>query len=403
MWDLINRPFYISRLEESRDSGLVKILTGIRGCGKSSILSLFHRRLGESGVPESRIIRLNLDLPRCGIVRDAGELCDLIRKRMPEKGSAYLFLDEIQEVPGWERAVISLLSQDTDIYLTGSEALPEESTGLLSGRCTEIRVLPLSFREFTDFYRPSPGETDEGRFEKYLELGGMPAALEHQDDEDRRLEVLSEALCTLICRGILQRNHGSDAGILLKVMRFAASHTGENLSPNGIAEGISAETGDRIAGNTVSRYISMMRSAFLLCPAGRYDIRGERPLKTLGKIFIADTGLLRLIAESADADRERLLENTVFLELLRRGYRVSIGKLGAMDAGFLAEKDGAKLCVKAVRSMGSPEATERELRPLLMMPGCCEKIVLSMERSPAACSGGIRIRNLIDWLLGKDS
>ena len=177
MRDLINRPFYLRRLEESRDSGLVKFISGIRCCGKSSILSLFHRHLTESGVPEESIVHLNLDLPRCGLVRNGQELCDLVRKRMPEKGRAYLLLDEIQWVRGWEQAVISLQGQDTDIYLTGSEALPEESAEILSGKFTEIRVLPLSFREFTDFYRSSPGETDEGRFEKYLELGGMPAAL----------------------------------------------------------------------------------------------------------------------------------------------------------------------------------------------------------------------------------
>ena len=401
MRDLINRPFYLRRLEESRDSGLVKFISGIRGCGKSSILSLFHRHLTESGVPEEGIVHLNPDLPRCGLVRDWQELRDLVRKRAQKKGRAYLLLDEIQSVRGWEQAVISLQGQDTDIYLTGSEALPEGSAEILSGKFTEIRVLPLSFMEFTGFYRSSPGETDEGRFEKYLELGGMPAALEHQDDEDRRLEALSEALCTLICRGILQRNPGSDAGTLRRVMRYAASHIGEHLSPNGIAERISADGGERIAGKTVSRYISMMGSAFLLHTAGRYDIRGERPLKTLGKIFIADAGLLRLIAKSAAADRERLIENTVFLELLRRGYRVSIGKLGAADAGFLAEKDGSRLCVRTAWSMATPQLSEKELRPLRMMPGSCERIVLSMDGSIAAGSGGIRILNLTDWLLGK--
>ena len=229
----------------------------------------------------------------------------------------------------------------------------------------------------------------------------MTNPVEYQDDEDRRLEALSEALCTLICRGILQRNPGSDAGTLRRVMRYAASHIGEHLSPNGMAERISAESGERIAGKTVSRYISMMRSAFLLHTAGRYDIRGERPLKTLGKIFIADAGLMRLIAESAAADRERLIENTVFLELLRRGYRVSIGKLGAVDAGFLAEKDGVRFCVRAALGMASPELCEKELRPLRMVPGSCERIVLSMDGSLAAGSGGLRILSLTGWPLGK--
>ncbi len=408
MSELINRPEYLNQLIQNRDINLVKIVTGIRRCGKSSLLDLFHQYLSDQGVADSNIIHINLESLRYRNLTDYLALYNYVSERIPKNGKTYLIFDELQAVEHWEKAVESFrLDFDVDIYITGSNAylLSTEFSTLLSGRYVEIRMLPLSFKEFLFFYEFDASVTVEERFQKYLQFGGMPILREYQFNEARINQALEGIYSTVILRDILQRNNQSDQGMLQKIIRFLCSNIGSITSPNSIGNVLSNEgdipgrKGKNIAGKTVDKYISMLRSAFIFYSVGRYDVKGKQLLKTLGKNYIIDMGFYNMLLGYRDGDRGHILENIVFLELIRRDYRVYIGKIGETEIDFVAEKPNDKLYVQVTESMQSPETRERELRPLRMIPDNYEKIILSMDRSYINSYDGIKSMYLIDWLL----
>ncbi len=408
MAELINRPQYLDQLIQNRDVDLVKIVTGIRRCGKSSLLDLFHRYLTEQGVPESRIIHMNMESLRYRDLTDYLSFYDYVSQRITENGKTYLIFDELQAVAHWEKAIESFrLDFDVDIYITGSNAylLSTEFSTLLSGRYVEIRMLPLSFKEFLGFYEFAPDVTMDEKFQKYLQFGGMPILREYRFNEVRSNQALEGIYSTVVLRDILQRNPGADQAMLQKIMLFLCSSIGSVTSPNSIGNVLSGEGDIRagkqkgIVGKTVDRYIGMLRSAFVFFSVGRYDVKGKQLLKTLGKNYIIDIGFRNMLLGYRDADRGHILENIVFLELLRRDYRVYIGKVGETEVDFVAEKPNDKVYIQVTESMQSSQTRERELRPLRMIPDNYEKIVLSMDRSYINSYDGIKSLNLIDWLL----
>ena len=408
MTDLINRPQYLNQLIQNKDVDLVKIVTGIRRCGKSSLLDLFHKYLTENGVPDAHIIHMNMESLRYRDLTNYLFFYDYVSKRISPDGKTYLIFDELQAVEHWEKAIESFrLDFDVDIYITGSNAylLSTEFSTLLSGRYVEIRMLPLSFREFLDFYEFAPDVSMEEKFQKYLQFGGMPILREYKFNETRSNQALEGIYSTVVLRDILQRNNGIDQAMLQKIMLFLCSNIGSITSPHSIGN-VLANEGDiptvkakNIAGKTVERYISMLRNAFVFFSVGRYDVKGKQLLKTLGKNYIIDLGFRNMLLGYRDADRGHILENIVFLELLRRDYRVHIGKIGETEIDFVAEKPNDKVYIQVTESMQSPETRERELRPLRMIPDNYEKIVLSMDRSFINSYDGIKSLNLIDWLL----
>ena len=408
MTDLINRPQYLNQLIQNKDVDLVKIVTGIRRCGKSSLLDLFHKYLTENGVPDAHIIHMNMESLRYRDLTNYLFFYDYVSKRISPDGKTYLIFDELQAVEHWEKAIESFrLDFDVDIYITGSNAylLSTEFSTLLSGRYVEIRMLPLSFREFLDFYEFAPDVSMEEKFQKYLQFGGMPILREDKFNEARSNQALEGIYSTVVLRDILQRNNGINQAMLQKIMLFLCSNIGSITSPNSIGN-VLANEGDiptvkakNIAGKTVERYISMLRNAFVFFSVGRYDVKGKQLLKTLGKNYIIDLGFRNMLLGYRDADRGHILENIVFLELLRRDYRVYIGKIGETEIDFVAEKPNDKVYIQVTESMQSPETRERELRPLRMIPDNYEKIVLSMDRSFINSYDGIKSVNLIDWLL----
>lgn len=408
MTDLINRPQYLNQLIQNKDVDLVKIVTGIRRCGKSSLLDLFHKYLTENGVPDAHIIHMNMESLRYRDLTNYLFFYDYVSKRISPDGKTYLIFDELQAVEHWEKAIESFrLDFDVDIYITGSNAylLSTEFSTLLSGRYVEIRMLPLSFREFLDFYEFAPDVSMEEKFQKYLQFGGMPILREYKFNETRSNQALEGIYSTVVLRDILQRNNGINQAMLQKIMLFLCSNIGSITSPNSIGN-VLANEGDiptvkakNIAGKTVERYISMLRNAFVFFSVGRYDVKGKQLLKTLGKNYIIDLGFRNMLLGYRDADRGHILENIVFLELLRRDYRVYIGKIGETEIDFVAEKPNDKVYIQVTESMQSPETHERELRPLRMIPDNYEKIVLSMDRSFINSYDGIKSVNLIDWLL----
>ena len=408
MTQLINRPEYVNQLMANKDVDLVKIVTGIRRCGKSSLLKLFHQCLVDHGVPDSHIIHMNLESLRYRTISDYLAFYDYVTERMPKSGKTYLIFDELQAVEHWEKAIESFrLDFDVDIYITGSNAylLSTEFSTLLSGRYVEIRMLPLSFKEFLTFYEFAPSVSVEEKFQKYLQLGGMPILREYQFNETRSNQALEGIYATVVLHDILQRNNNAQQTTLQKIMLFLCSNIGSITSPNSIGNVLSGE-GDiqagknkYIAGKTVDAYITMLRSAFVVYSVGRYDVKGKQLLKTLGKNYIVDMGFRNMLLGYRDADQGHILENIVFLELIRRDYRVYIGKVAETEIDFVAEKPNEKLYIQVTESMLSPETRKRELRPLRMIRDNYEKIVLSMDRSCINSYDGIKSLYLIDWLL----
>ena len=408
MAELIDRPEYLNQLIQHKDIDLVKIVTGIRRCGKSSLLDLFHRYLSDNGVNDRNIIHMNLESLRYRDITNYLAFYDYVSERIPKNGKAYLLFDELQAVEHWEKAIESFrLDFDVDIYITGSNAylLSAEFSTLLSGRYVEIRMLPLSFKEFLSFYKFDPSVTVEEKFQRYLQFGGMPILREYRFNEARSNQALEGIYSTVVLRDILQRNNQADQGTLQKIMLFLCSNIGSIVSPNSIGNVLSGE-GDiligkrkNIAGKTVEKYISMLRSAFIIYSVERYDVKGRKLLKTLGKNYVSDLGFRNMLLGYRGDDRGHVLENIVFLELIRRDYRVYIGKVGETEVDFVAEKPNDKLYIQVTESMQSPETRERELKPLRMIPDNYEKIVLSMDRNYINSYDGIRSLFLIDWLL----
>lgn len=266
-------------------------------------------------------------------------------------------------------------------------------------------MLPLSFKEFLTFYSFDDQISVEDRFQKYLQFGGMPILREYHFDESNSNQASEGIYSTVVLKDILQRNPQADQHTLQKIVLFLCSNIGSITSPNHIGNVLSSEgdlgreKGKNIASKTVSKYISMLRNAFIFYSAGRYDIKGKQLLRTLEKNYIIDLGFRNMLLGYRDADRGHILENVVYLELLRRNYRISIGKIGDTEVNFVAEKLNDKLYIQVTETMASSETRERELRPLRLIQDNYEKIILSMDRSYIQSYEGIKSLNLIDWLL----
>lgn len=408
MIELINRPDYLKQLIQNKDVDLVKIITGIRRCGKSSLLDLFHNYLVESGVNKDNIIHMNLESLRYRNLTDYLSFYDYVSKLIPNNGKTYLIFDELQVVEHWEKAIESFrIDYDVDIYITGSNAylLSSEFSTLLSGRYVEIRMFPLSFKEFLNFYDFDLTITMEEKFQMYLKFGGMPILREYKFNEARSNQALEGIYSTIVLKDVLQRNNQADQTTLNKIILFLCSNIGSITSPNSIGNVLSNEGNinnkreKNIAGKTVNKYIEMLHNAFIFYSVGRYDVKGKQLLKTLEKNYIIDMGFRNMLLGYRDADRGHIIENIVFLELIRRDYRVYIGKVGDNEVDFIAEKPNEKIYIQVTESMMSKETRERELRPLRMIPDNYEKIILSMDRNYINSYDGIKSLNLIDWLL----
>lgn len=407
MKNLIKRPIYLDELIENKDVDLIKIITGIRRCGKSSLMELFHQHLLESGIDKGRIIHMNLESLKYNELSNYLSFYNYVSDKIENTGKTYLLFDELQVVSGWEKAIESFrIDYDVDIYITGSNAylLSTELATLLSGRYVEIKMLPLSFSEFLDFYN---FDDKTGLYEKfiyYLKFGGMPVLREYNFNELRINQALEGIYSTVILKDILQRHNQSDQLSLDKIAHFLSSNIGSITSPNKIGNILSSEgnidknKNKNIAGKTVDKYISMLNNAFIFYRVGRYDIKGKQLLKTLDKNYIVDMGFRNMLLGYRDADRGHILENIVFLELIRRHYRVYIGKVGDTEVDFLAEKPNEKLYIQVTESLASPKTRERELRPLLSIKDNYEKIILTSDRNFITSENGIKIINVIDWL-----
>ena len=431
---LKKRDLYLNRLVAFKDTEPVKVVTGIRRCGKSSLLKLMVEHLKECGVEEEQIIEMNFESHAYKRM-NSDAFYDYVKQRIIPGKRMYLFFDEIQRVPDWEDSINSFrVDFNCDIYITGSNAwlLSSEYSTYLSGRCVEIKMLPLSFSEFLHFHdfevkeNESPlggtrkqaydknGERFELRdvFDAYMRFGGMPGIADVGLDQENALMLLEGIYSTVIVRDILERENRRGqkqitAPILLrKIVMFLADNIGSNISISSIGnilvnEGL-LEDGKRKgapSAHTVQAYVNALLESFFFYDIKRFDIKGREFLRTLGKYYIVDMGLRNYLLGFRDRDSGHALENVVFFELLRRGYDVSIGKVDNLEVDFIATKADDKLYVQVTESMTSDEVRRRELAPLQKISDNYEKIVLSMNTGMDASYEGIKSINLIDWLV----
>lgn len=397
---MIKRELYLKKLLSLKDQPIIKVLTGMRRAGKSTLLDLLEEAFVAAGVPKAQIIHLNFEWMALDEIRDYHQLYALLQERMRGQQTVYLLLDEIQLVEHWERAVNSLFAERrADIYLTGSNAklLSSEIATLLAGRYALIEVYPLSFREYLMFLPEAEREADAA-FQRYLQYGGLPIVPGMPQDEDLIQTVLSGIYNTVLMKDIVQRNAVRDPDLLERIVRFLTAHVGSAVSTSKIS-GYLTSQGRKTSPTTIDNYLKMLSDAFIFYRAERYDIKGKQYLKTQEKYYIVDIGLRNALLGFHGGDYGHILENIVYLELRRRGYEVGVGKLGTLEVDFVATKPGRKVYYQVSASILDETTRARELAPLRKIPDQYEKVILTMDRTFVKDFDGIRNVNIIDFLL----
>ena len=433
--DLKSRDHYLNKLIAFRDTEPVKVVTGIRRCGKSSLLKLMVQHLKDTGIEEDQIIEMNFESHEFKKM-NADDFYYYVKERVLPGKRMYLFFDELQRIDHWEDTVNSFrVDFNCDIYITGSNAylLSSEYSTYLSGRCVEIKMLPLSFREFIDFHgfevkevKSALGGTKKVVFHKsgdryelreifdaYMRFGGMPGIADVGLDQEKAMVLLDGIYSTVVVRDILEREKRrgqkqiTDPVLLRKIILFLADNIGSTVSVSSIGntlvnEGL-LEDGKRKgipSTHTVQAYVSALMESYFFYDIKRFDIKGKEYLRTLGKFYIVDMGLRNYLLGFRNRDSGHAIENVVYFELLRRGYDVAIGKVDTAEVDFIATKTDEKLYVQVTESMVSEEVRRRELAPLQKIRDNYEKIVLSMDTGLDSSYDGIKSLNLIQWLLG---
>ena len=431
---LRKRDLYLDKLIAFQDTEPIKVVTGIRRCGKSSLLKLMAAHLRGNGVSDEQIIEMNFESYEF-LKMTADELYRYVKERVLPDRRIYLFFDELQRMDGWENAVNSFrVDFDCDIYITGSNAylLSSEYSTYLSGRCVEIKMLPLSFAEFVDFYGftiktvksalggqkkkavDQDGTQYELReiFDAYMRFGGMPGIADVGMEQDKALTLLEGIYSTVIVRDILEREKRrgqrqlTDAVLLKKIVLFLADNIGSSVSISSIgntlvSEGLLDDSGRRgkPSAHTVQAYVNALLESYFFYEIKRFDIKGREFLRTLGKYYIVDIGLRNYLLGFRNRDSGHAIENVVYFELLRRGYDVAIGKVGNAEIDFIAAKADEKIYVQVTESMENETVRARELAPLQRIADNYEKIVLSLHPGLETSYDGIKSIDLIEWLL----
>ena len=404
---MVERKEYLDQLWMWKDEQQIKVVTGIRRCGKSVLLEQYQQRLLEDGVTPQQIISINFENLDYEHLKDYRELYTYLKERLCPDKMTYIFLDEIQEVQHFEKVVDSLyIREDVDIYITGSNAymLSGELATLLSGRYIEIKMLPLSFREYTVV----TGLSKEEAFAEFMKTGGIPyVAVMNRTDEkvDQYLEGIYN---TVIIKDIEQRQARrertgdrrkiTDITLLKTIARYLASVIGSPVSIKSITNYL-ISSGKKVSQNTVNDYVEALTESFVFYPVERFDIVGRQLLKTNNKFYMVDMGIRNHILPRKQYDLGFTIENIVYLELERRGDKVHIGKYGSTEVDFVTQKEGVLTYYQVTADMTAEETFEQEMRPLRNIQDNYEKIVLTLDRFSTGNYDGIKVVNVIDWLL----
>lgn len=395
---MIRRPRYMEVLRTYRDVPLVKILAGIRRCGKSTLLEMWRTELLTSGVAADHVLseRYTAESYYNGLT--AREMVQRIRAKMTDDSRYYLLLDEVQEVEDWERAVNSLLeSANVDIYVTGSNSrlMAGEISTYLSGRYVSIPVFPLSFSEYLDFKSQSNRSTQE-LFNDYLHYGGFPIVALGDFDERAAYQIVDGIYNSVITNDIARRHQITNLDLFNRVVRFVVENVGKTFSANSIVKFLRGE-GRSLSVELVYNYLEWLEKAFIIYRCRRYDLQGKSVLKTQEKFYLADAALKYCVMGFNPKSIASMLENIVYFELLRRGYQVYIGKLGTKEIDFVAERQGARIYVQVCRTL--PEDSNREIANLLEIRDQHPKLIVTLDPYAAGNVDGVRILHAVDFLL----
>lgn len=405
---MVQRKEYLDQLISWKDEQVIKVVTGIRRCGKSTLLMQFQQWLKEKGVKEEQIVSVNFEELEYEDLLEYKKLYQYLKERLVSGKITYIFLDEIQKVPSFEKVVDSLyVKPNVDLYITGSNAymLSGDLATLLTGRYVEIKMLPLSFKEFLSM----TGSEPEQGFPEYLRNGGMPYIAAMNRTNEKVSTYLEGIYNTVIVKDIEDRQARresdpskrkiTDIALLKTIAKYLASVIGNPVSVRSITDYL-ISNGRKISPNTVGDYVEALTESFIFYPAERFDIVGKQLLKANRKMYIVDLGLRNHILPRKNYDLGFSLENLVYFELLRRGYKVTIGKVGNTEVDFVAEKQGAYQYFQVTADMTAKETFEREIRPLENIRDNYEKMILTMDRLTPGNYNGIQVRYLLDWLTG---
>ena len=397
---LIQREEYLNKLIALKDKKIIKVVTGVRRCGKSKLLEMYRKWLLEQGVEEERIVSINFEDLDFEDLTDYKKLHTYLKEHLVKDNMTYIFLDEIQNVEQFPKVVDSLYIKDNvDIYITGSNAhmLSSEIATLLSGRYIQIEMLPLSFKE----YMISTGSmNDRGiKYVDYLQNSSFPYTLELEGQSDEIRSYLEGLYNTIVVKDIINHSKISEPRMLKSILKFIFDNIGNPLSSKKIADTMTS-SGRRIDTRTVEKYLNALTESYIIYQAKRYNIKGKQYLKTLEKYYVVDIGLRLMLFGSKQIDAGRILENIVYLELLRRGYDVYVGKVDEFEVDFVAQNGKGTTYFQVALSVSDEKTLERELRSLRAIKDHYPKILLTMDDDPEVHYDGIRRINARDWLLG---
>ncbi|HBD94417.1 MAG: ATPase [Spirochaetes bacterium GWF1_31_7] len=396
---MIRREMYLNKLIAYKNKNLIKVITGIRRCGKSTLMEIFQGYLLENGIAENQILSINFENIDFEELTDPKILHEYVKNKLLADKVNYLFFDEIQNVKDFQKVIDSLyIKKNTDIYITGSNAymLSGELATLLSGRYVEIQMLPLSFKEYVSTFND---KTDLSRkYSDYLQYSSFPYAIELTHNKELIKDYLKGIYSTIVLKDVVARNNIADVSMLESVIRFAFDAIGNICSIKKISDTMTS-AGRKISTHTVENYLSALINSFILYKAGRYDIKGKQHLKTGEKYYVVDIGLRYLLLGNKKADFGFMLENIIYLELLRRGYEVYVGKVDTLEVDFIALKNGFTEYYQVALTVTDQTTLERELSPFNKLTDHNPKYLLTLDQQPVTIHNGIQQINAIDWLL----
>ncbi len=397
---MLKREQYLNQLINSKDLNLIKVITGVRRSGKSTLMLQYKDYLLSQKVSEKNIIYMNFESADWYDIKNYKDLYNYIISNIG-KGKNYILLDEVQNVEKWEKAVNSLIVDiDCDIYITGSNAylLSSELTTLLAGRVLTIKIYPFSFKEFLQEY-PFKNEEDKyEKFDKYLKFGGMPMLVNMNDNENLMVNYLNDIKEVVLKKDVINRNNIKDPVFLDNLIKYIASCIGNLTSPTAIAD-FMRKNGSTVSHETIDLYLKMIENAYFIYRVPRYELKGKQLLKTQGKYYFVDNGLKNVIDGLSSYDTGSSYENLVYIELLRRGYEVYIGKYNDIEIDFIAIKPNEKIYYQVSRSILDEKVEEREKNSLLAVKDNYKKVILTMDKVKNKQIEGIEVINIVDFLL----
>ena len=393
---MIERLEYLEKLKKWKDKDVIKVLTGIRRCGKSTLYELFINYLHSVGIDSKHIIFINLEAPDYDF-QNYKDLYNYVMEKIGDSGKYYVFLDEVQNVKEFQKAVDGLyIKKNVDVYITGSNAylLSGELATLLSGRYIEIRMLPLSFREYRDYFGVSG---DEKLYLKYVNNSSFPYALK-LDDEGEVDDYLDSIYNTIIVKDILARKKIADIGVFRELTKFLFASVGSTMSVKKITDTLNSN-GRKISVHTVESYLEALTESYIFNRVSRYDIKGKQYLETGEKYYATDLTMRYALLGRKNLDVGHILENVVYLELIRRGYRVYIGKIGDNEVDFIAINKEGREYYQVSYTTRDEKTLERELSSLQKISDHYPKFILTMDMDPVADYEGIKRINVLEWLV----